>query len=122
MINIATLNAERKARISQVWISVPLNDREPYRFRSTLPADSKGWLESHGLSEESTAIDQMAELVDPAQRDQFRADCADDSVEYGIDSVALQRVNQFLMEIYAGKGLTESSSPSSPSPSSTVPS
>lgn len=121
MINLASLNAERKARIGQVWISVPLNDREPYRFRSTVPADIKGWFDNLGLDDSST-VDAMAALVDPVQQAQFRADCADSSIEYGIDSVTLNRVNQALTEIYAGKETTASSSHSSPSPTSTVPS
>jgi len=122
VINLATLNAERKARISQVWISVPLNDREPYRFKSTLPADAKSWLEGRGLHDDDQGgLDTIVALVDPAQQAQFRADCADDSVEYGIDSVTLSRVNQFLTEIYAGKGTTESSSPSSASLTPTGP-
>lgn len=120
MINLATLNAERKARIGAMWISVPLNDREPYRFRSTLPADAKGWMDGLGLADdEQGGLETIIALVDPAQRDQFKADCADVSVEYGIDSVTMSRVNQFLTEIYAGKGHTEPSSPSSASPANT---
>lgn len=121
MINLANLNAERKARIGQVWISIQLNDREPYRFRSTVPADVKSWMGGLGV-DDTSAVDAVAALVDPAQHAQFRADCADISIEYGIDSVTVNRTYQALAEIYAGKETTESFSPSSPSPTPTGPS
>lgn len=122
MVNIAEINAERKLRISQMWIAVPLNDRpEPYRFKSTLPADSAGWLTRIGLSDdEKSGLETIVQLVDPVQRDNFRADCADDSIEYGIDSITLSRLNVFLSEIYAGKGTSASSSGYSTSSTTTA--
>lgn len=118
MINLATLNTERKARMGNMWISVQLNDREPYRFRATLPGNAKAWLEGRGLSDdEQGGFELIAMLVDPAQQDQFRADCADTSIEFGIDAVTLSRVNQALTEIYAGKDPSALSGRSSGSPS-----
>lgn len=105
--------AARKARISEIWLSVKLNDREPYRFRSTLPADAKGWLGDKGLvDDENTGFDVIVELVHPDDRDNFKADCRTEDPAYGIDSITLSEVNQWLMGVYAGRP-TEQSTPSS---------
>ena len=77
---------------------------------------------SRGFNDDDSSVESFLALVDPAQRAQLKADCSDTSVEYGIDSVTVNRVVQALNEIYAGKDLTASFSPSSVSPANTSPS